>query len=366
MDVITLHLILLLFTLGALQGLIHTPVMIYQSIRRREGFYLGMLLLLFALACLKTVLQEATPSVVVAWPLVYQFAWGPLLLLSTRYTLYEGFKWQSRLWWWFLPSIIFDAVAPFVLTVVGKSVAWTGDIAFLIDVLAFVHFGYYILQALRTLRSYQKGLEGFYANISEATLGSLQSLYVICIVLSATWLFYVVSTLMLGSYEIPGTVAKTYYPAYAWFSVAIYYLVYRWYRKPVIQLVPIPLDEAAESTETLELKYDPEKLLQQIQIRRLYLDPKLTLKTLAAQLEVNINDLSQAFNTGLGRSFSDVINGERVAHVQRLMKDPEYAHLSLLGQALESGFNSKATFNRAFKRHTGMSPTQYKRSIEVE
>ena len=58
-------------------------------------------------------------------------------------------------------------------------------------------------------------------------------------------------------------------------------------------------------------------------------------------------------------SFNDYINNLRVEEVIRhfhLLKQKQY---SLLGIAFDAGFNSKSTFNRAFKRVTGLSPSQY-------
>jgi AraC-like DNA-binding protein len=64
-------------------------------------------------------------------------------------------------------------------------------------------------------------------------------------------------------------------------------------------------------------------------------------------------------NGGMGQAFSEVINQYRVAEFQRRAKLPDAARLSLLGLALECGFNSKATFNRAFKKVVGLSPSEW-------
>ena len=75
------------------------------------------------------------------------------------------------------------------------------------------------------------------------------------------------------------------------------------------------------------------------------------------------NQLSQLINEGFQKSFYDLINEMRVSEVQAKMEDPDYAHLSLLGIGLESGFNSKSSFNLLFKKFTGQTPSQYKKSI---
>lgn len=90
-----------------------------------------------------------------------------------------------------------------------------------------------------------------------------------------------------------------------------------------------------------------------------YLDDQLTLTQLAERIEIPSYQLSQVINEGLNRSFYDYINEFRVDEVKQKMKDPAFSHLSLLGIAMESGFGSKSSFNKAFKKFTGMSPTGF-------
>lgn len=90
-----------------------------------------------------------------------------------------------------------------------------------------------------------------------------------------------------------------------------------------------------------------------------FLDPELTLTTLAKALNVSRSQLSQLINEGTGDNFYDFINKYRVEEVKRLMGDPQVKNYSLLGIALEAGFKSKSTFNLIFKRYTGLTPSAY-------
>ena len=54
------------------------------------------------------------------------------------------------------------------------------------------------------------------------------------------------------------------------------------------------------------------------------------------------------------------MNEQRVNHVRQMLIDPDFDKYSLLGIAIEAGFNSKSSFNRIFKKETGMTPSQYK------
>ena len=97
-----------------------------------------------------------------------------------------------------------------------------------------------------------------------------------------------------------------------------------------------------------------------------YEDPELSLTSLAEKLELTVHELSRLINTGLKKSFNDFINEYRVAEVIRKMHDPAFDHITLLGIAYESGFNSKATFNRIFKQMTGKSPVELKNELRKE
>lgn len=89
-------------------------------------------------------------------------------------------------------------------------------------------------------------------------------------------------------------------------------------------------------------------------------DPELSLPTLARRLGTNTGYLSRALNEGLGLSFSAFINGLRSRAVAAALDAGD--HRPLLDLALEAGFASKASFNRAFQTELGMSPSAYRRT----
>ncbi|MEY4902335.1 MAG: hypothetical protein RLZZ292_150 [Bacteroidota bacterium] len=102
-----------------------------------------------------------------------------------------------------------------------------------------------------------------------------------------------------------------------------------------------------------------EKITLLFKKEKIYLNPELSLSDLAQRLKTNTSILSQVINNGFGKNFNDFVNEFRVNAVKLKIQDAEHQHLSLLGIAFESGFNSKATFNRAFKKLTGSTPNDF-------
>jgi len=102
-----------------------------------------------------------------------------------------------------------------------------------------------------------------------------------------------------------------------------------------------------------------EKLTASMQHDELYKDAELTLSQLAKKLSTNSSVLSKVVNQGFGLNFNDFVNEYRVQAVIALLKAGEQKNQTLLGIAFDCGFNSKATFNRAFKKQTGISPKEW-------
>jgi AraC-like DNA-binding protein len=114
-------------------------------------------------------------------------------------------------------------------------------------------------------------------------------------------------------------------------------------------------EPAVLAPELLPLR---DKLLDLMQKAQPWLEPELTLTELALRLRTNSALLSKVINAGCGQNFNDFVNTYRVQEAQRKLADPRFAHYSLVGVALESGFNSKSTFNRVFKKLLGQAPSE--------
>lgn len=97
-----------------------------------------------------------------------------------------------------------------------------------------------------------------------------------------------------------------------------------------------------------------------------YRNPNLSLADLAAQLHLPPHHLSQVINEQCQQNFFDFLNAYRINEVKRQLRSPDTAHLKLEEIGFASGFNSKSTFNAAFKKHTQTTPSQFRKSaLEV-
>jgi AraC-like DNA-binding protein len=101
------------------------------------------------------------------------------------------------------------------------------------------------------------------------------------------------------------------------------------------------------------------KILQLLQTEKIYEDPELSLTQLAKQLKTNPTIISKVINQGFQLNFNDFINNYRIEAVKEKLKAGEQKTQTLLGIAYDCGFNSKATFNRAYKKVTGLSPKEW-------
>jgi len=113
---------------------------------------------------------------------------------------------------------------------------------------------------------------------------------------------------------------------------------------------------AVNTKESEELKSALNQVMENDQA---FLRSDLSLRSLAEEVNVHPNSLSKFINDSLKTNFTDLVNGRRLAHFQKIALLPENSKLTLLGLAYESGFNSKTVFNTYFKKMNGKSPKQW-------
>jgi AraC-like DNA-binding protein len=177
-------------------------------------------------------------------------------------------------------------------------------------------------------------------------------------------------------YQIVNWVTPLTYKAdwysYLFLGLLVYYLGIKGYmfqgaNKPALyfnQMIKNNDDQSNEVKVFLDLPVHMKALTQLLDQQKPYLISELTLSQLAAMMTVNSGLLSKVINMGYNLNFNDFINGYRIKEVLSRINNQQHKKVTLLGIALDSGFNSKATFNRAFKKQTGKTPVEYIRSLE--
>ncbi|MDB5196785.1 MAG: hypothetical protein JWP88_1156 [Flaviaesturariibacter sp.] len=127
------------------------------------------------------------------------------------------------------------------------------------------------------------------------------------------------------------------------------------------QLFENRLIEPATEAFSPEITIWKDKISAAIVGERLYTNPSLTLADLAKHLQTNTALVSRVINSGFSMNFNDFINCHRVAEVKERLQNAEASTVTIMSIAYEAGFNSKATFNRAFKKFTGGNPKDFAR-----
>lgn len=105
-----------------------------------------------------------------------------------------------------------------------------------------------------------------------------------------------------------------------------------------------------------------ENLLTYFKEEQPFLNPDLSLKLVAEALELNSNQMSFLINQVFDSNFNDFVNTYRLSHFKSIAVNPKNAHLTILGLAYDSGFNSKSVFNTFFKKIEGTTPSRWIKS----
>jgi len=134
--------------------------------------------------------------------------------------------------------------------------------------------------------------------------------------------------------------------------------------KPIEQIIPLPSRLYVKYQRTglsKELSKDlKEKLLTLMETDKLFIESEINLLDIAKLLNISRNQASQVINENFDMSFYDFINNYRVAEAKELIDN----ELNFTEIAYSVGFNNRISFYKAFKKFTGLNPTQYKKKLQ--
>lgn len=227
-----------------------------------------------------------------------------------------------------------------------------------------VQYSFYLHQIIRITRKVRLNAQQELSNIEHVDLSWLKTfLYAFIVV------FIVLGIVFAGAIHHFGT---------AWmnpmislvFALSIFILGYKGLfqqsifsnAEAIAITEPEPDSNESKKTKTSDSNLS-NTVLHYMKTQQPHRDAALTLTSLAKQVNMSRNQLSEVINTSIGSNFYDFVNSYRVEDVKQLLVHPTYQHYTLLAIAFEAGFPSKSTFNTVFKKHTGLTPSEYKKTL---
>lgn len=361
----------LLLALAVVNGAFLATLLILRSGRHRGSGWLALLTLTITLRLAPYVLgfagaYDLHPSLTFA-PFDLALAWGPLLWVYVTVLSTDALprRWAMH----FLPAgaqLLYSLIA-FALPMPAKRDWYGGTHLDVVEpigtLLVLVSLAAYGFASWRLYESWQAWLDANLSNREESRLGWLR------VILAG---FGVTGTIGLALFVVHFSIRPLDYfarlPVIVALAILAYLIALLGYRHgaqaiPIARAVvaaPEPPDAVA-GTATERQPSGKDYAAEALEWRRRVIDagwhrdPALTLARLAALLATSTRSLSRTLNEGSGESFNDFVNRIRVEEAVGILSQPGAP--DVLRVAFDVGFASKASFNRAFKRHAGTTPS---------
>lgn len=363
--------------MGIVQGLIVSGLLFFSKKSRYANRILGTLVLLITLASFNlygshsnwfnSPIMNFLSQVI---PLVMPMAFGPLIFFYTQSMLDPSFRINRKDRRHIYPVLV-DLVPSLTVLIYGFGLltgiaknnpgpwgAFIDDYNVYADIPRWLSISFYVWLSSKYLTAYklkqQTVLNGQAVNFK--WLIQLVRLFTI---FQSIWLLYLVP------YIIPrysNWVVDTFdwYPLYIPMTILIYWLGVKGYvisqsdsKKQATSQNALPIDLIEKVVQMLKIKIEEEKL---------YLNPALTLATMAEATGFSQKIISAVLNQYIRKSFNEYVNEYRVYAFKEKIMLPESNQLTIAGIASECGFGSQPTFQRVFKEITGQSPSAFRKT----
>lgn len=364
-------LIVLLLSLGAFQGIIYGFILFRSTTHNKlANRILAIILFFLSYRLIVQVMRLFGIGYYDAWYYaMIDLSWvhGALLYFYTKAQLQPKFKFKKRDWIHFLPLVIQISFSVFVRLQnlywdgTKESLSWLGYYGYVvwmnnptIYIVASSLIIIYSYQALKLLKDANERL----------VIQDIKMTWIRRIIRSFLVYFSLVLVVLLADLIIFNTSNEGsyfyftrfyYYPFFIGMAILTYWIGLEGFsrrnEKEVEKKNPI------SEEELYKLKQIAERLEQFMKQDRLYKNPELSVNSLGKELDIKPYLISRSLSEVFDVRFNDYINAYRVKEVQALLNDTKNAKYTLLSLALEAGFNSKSSFNRAVKKHLGILPS---------
>lgn len=357
---------------GSVHGVIVAVLLLRAARNRVANRFLAVLLLAVVLLITPFTIGYAGLYDAYPWlsfaPFFWQLGFGPLLYFYVR-RLATGRL--PKYWTWHFAPMALQGLyytVAFCLPMKQKLI-WNegGHTHVVLPIqagLSILSFAIYWLASVRFYRRYQVWLENCRGDREEYRLPWMRH-FLLSVLLAVTL------DLLVRVYDatIHALSYADEFPLYLAFTLLVYYLGIEGWRHagqrypimdeasaiaPLVDLPPV----AEPASSPIDWHERGERWRRQIDQAQWWRETNLNLAAVAGRLATNTHYLSRALNEGLGQTFSECINRLRVAEAQRLL----VAEGEVLTIAIEVGFGSKASFNRAFRDFVGCTPTAFRAS----
>lgn len=365
--------------LGIAHGIICSAVILYREKPMLETKLLVAIIMVLCGLSFKILLHTLGLWDLAAlryFPMAIDLLLQPLLFLYVCSLTTKNFRLDRRQMLHLLPPTLFlvHAIAVY-LNVYGFADLQQKDIIAqnwhynlvkkIEDLLSVLSAFYYGALCLWRINKYRDWLEGATSDSRYPTLQWLRNLLVATLIFGAA-----LGINILLDHSLSGRPWFARWQAmYLYITFLIYYLGMKGFI--VINEHHVEQQNIQSTTVEKQGKFEDHVLddaqaviLDAMENRRLFLDSELTLQKMAIALSLSPALISTTINKRFGKSFRSLVNEYRVTEVKLRLIDLNYSHLSMLGIALECGFNSEASFYRLFKEMTGSSPREFIRSAQ--
>lgn len=305
-------------------------------------------------------------------PYVAGFARGMILLLGPLFYLYtqavsdKHFRFKRSMLLHLIPYLLILASMQFQpppanLETALKSLDDFMDGRLPITFLSVLRFGIYITHILvylflsRTifLKIDAETKREYAVSLSERKKW-LEQITVFLFMMIGALLYFEISMVRTGYYTVIGNYTITLIA-----SGFIYFIAFR----AILSANRLMPDFNVQHPVSGQQHENPVELGRQIltllEEKKLYKNHQLKVADMANELSVGTHVISSVLNGVIGKSFFELVNGYRIEEFKKLSISNSFQEYSIMGLATEVGFKSKSSFNTAFKKHTGMTPSEF-------
>lgn len=356
--------------IGSYQGLLFGFLILFGSSRgSKANTYLGLYLILLGISTGYATLDEKAILDSYPWlaylPLNFHLAFPVLLFFYAREISGIPIS-KSKGSIWFIPGIVEFLAFTIITFLASKKLLNPESLGYevfegIYYLIALIFMIYFLVRIIRFITRVRKQVEDTFSDITNKTLYWLR---VSCIL--------ILSLFFLGFVQIffPTHEKVIFHIESIINTLTLIWVSIHGYKQSIVlqtgNNIAYSINESKSPLDEEELdRTDFDSVRRAIENERLYKRQQLTLNELASEVGLHSKHLSQIINTFSGKNFFNFINEFRVKEAQNLLIDESCNHLNFLGIAYESGFNSKATFNAAFKKVTGTTPRNYRNSKRV-